>query len=225
MTNYVSYLRVSTQRQGQSGLGIEAQRQAVHSYLQSVNGTLLHEFIEVESGSLRQRPILAHSIAQSKRLGAVLLIAKLDRLARNVAFVSSLMDGGVDFVAADAPYANRLMLHILAAFAEHEREQISERTKAALAAAKQRGVVLGANGRKLADSHLADARIFAETMREPISALLARGARTLQDIADGLNRAGNHSRGGANWSPGPISRVLKRLDLRVGIRQTERGNH
>jgi DNA invertase Pin-like site-specific DNA recombinase len=216
MTNYVSYLRVSTQRQGQSGLGIEAQRHAVQSYLHSVNGTLLQEFIEVESGSLRQRPILAQSIAQSKRSGAVLLIAKLDRLARNVAFVSSLMDGGVDFVAADAPFANRLMLHILAAFAEHEREQISERTKAALAAAKARGVVLGANGRKLADRHLADAKAFAEAIRMPVLSLIAQGAVTLQDVADGLNRAGHRSRQGAAWSPGPISRVLRRLDVRVG---------
>ena len=213
MTNFVSYLRVSTQRQGQSGLGIEAQRQAVHTYLQSVNGTLVQEFIEVESGNLRQRPILALSIAQSKKSGATLLIAKLDRLARNVAFVSSLMDGGVDFVAADAPFANRLMLHILAAFAEHEREQISERTKAALAAAKQRGVILGSNGRKLADLHLAEARTFAESMRQPIMSMMGHGAGTLQDIADRLNLAGYRSREGAAWSPGPVSRVFRRLDL------------
>ena len=155
MTKYVSYLRVSTQRQGQSGLGVEAQRAAVDQFLTASGGTLVAEFVEVESGSGKARPILVQSIALAKKSGATLLIAKLDRLARNVAFVSSLMEGGVEFVAADAPYANRLMIHILAAFAEHERAMISERTKAALAAAKARGVVLGANGANLAAAHKA----------------------------------------------------------------------
>jgi DNA invertase Pin-like site-specific DNA recombinase len=134
MANYISYLRVSTQRQGASGLGIDAQRTAVNDYLRSIGGSLIQEYIEVESGSTKNRPVLVLSIAHCKRDKATLLIAKLDRLARNVAFVSSLMEGGVEFLAVDAPYANRLMIHILAAFAEHEREQISERTRNALAA-------------------------------------------------------------------------------------------
>lgn len=158
MANYISYLRVSTQRQGRSGLGVDAQRAAVEQFLSQSGGTLLQEYVEVEGGSGKARPVLVQSIAQSKKTGATLLIAKLDRLARNVAFVSSLMEGGVDFVAADAPYANRLMIHILSAFAEHERTLISERTKAALAAAKARGVVLGANGKVLAANNRAGAQ-------------------------------------------------------------------
>lgn len=143
LADYVSYLRVSTQRQGISGLGIEAQRAAVKQYVVRSGGKLLQEYVEIETGSGKARPILVQSISLCRRAKAILLIAKLDRLARNVAFVSSLMESGVEFVAADAPYANRLMIHILAAFAEHERTLISERTKAALAAARERGVLLG----------------------------------------------------------------------------------
>lgn len=124
MTKYVSYLRVSTTRQGHSGLGIEAQRAAVSEYLVRSGGQLVAELVEVESGSKKARPVLVQSIALTRSEGATLLIAKLDRLGRNVAFVSSLMESGVDFVAADAPYANKLMIHILSAFAEYERELI-----------------------------------------------------------------------------------------------------
>lgn len=133
--HYIAYYRVSTTRQGQSGLGLEAQQQAVKQYLNGGNWQILAEFTEIESGKRNDRPKLAEAIALCKRLQATLVIAKLDRLARNVHFISGLMESGVEFVAVDNPNANRLMLHMLAAFAEHEREQISRRTKDALAAA------------------------------------------------------------------------------------------
>lgn len=213
MTKYVSYLRVSTQRQGQSGLGVEAQRAAVDQFLKTSGGALVAEFVEVESGSAKARPLLVQSIALAKKTSATLLIAKLDRLARNVAFVSSLMEGGVEFVAADAPYANRLMIHILAAFAEHERSMISDRTKAALAAAKARGVVLGANGANLAASHKAEARLFAEPLRSACEAAVIKTAWTLASVAEHLNRAGLLTRQGARWSPTTVQRLLKRLAI------------
>ncbi len=215
MAEYVSYLRVSTQRQGHSGLGIEAQRKAVESYLADSCGTLLQEYVEVESGSCKARPVLALSIAHSRRVKATLLIAKLDRLARNVAFVSSLMESGVEFVAADAPYANRLMIHILAAFAEHERTLISDRTKAALAAAKVRGVALGTNGSRLATIHKAEAMAFAEGFRTTIAQLMSYNSVTLQFIADELNRRGHLTRSGSTWSPGTAHRLLMRLQLQT----------
>src|SRR6266516_3788877 len=140
---FVSYLRVSTDRQGERGYGIEAQRKAVADYLDGGNWQLLGEFVEVESGKRNDRPELAKALAACKKHRATLVIAKLDRLARNVAFIANLMDGKVDFVCCDMPQATRLTIHVLAAVAEHEREMIAARTKAGLAAAKARGVRLG----------------------------------------------------------------------------------
>jgi DNA invertase Pin-like site-specific DNA recombinase len=140
---FVSYLRVSTDKQGATGLGIEAQRKAVEDYLNGGRWTLVQEYVEVETGKRSDRPQLLAALAHAKAIGATLVIAKLDRLSRNVAFISNLMESGVEFVAADMPMANRLMVHVLAAVAEHEREMISQRTKAALAAAKAFGVKLG----------------------------------------------------------------------------------
>ena len=139
----VSYLRVSTAKQGLSGLGMEAQRAAVAQFTAAGSHASVAEFVEVESGRKADRPQLTAALAACRLHRATLVIAKLDRLARNVAFIANLMDGGVEFVACDMPHANRLTLHLLAAIAEHEREMISQRTKAALQAAKARGVRLG----------------------------------------------------------------------------------
>src|SRR5215204_1635004 len=139
---FVAYLRVSTARQGASGLGLDAQRTAVAEHVNG-HGALLREFIEIESGKRNDRPQLAAALAHAKATGATLIVAKLDRLARNVAFISALMESGVDFIAADMPMANRLTVHVLAAVAEHEAAMISARTKVALAAAKARGQKLG----------------------------------------------------------------------------------
>lgn len=144
MRRFIGYLRVSTQRQGESGLGLEAQRNAVQAYVSAVGGTVFAWFTEVESGKRSDRPQLAAALLQARATRSTLVIAKLDRLARNVAFVSALMDAGVDFVACDNPSANRLVVHILAAVAENEARAISERTTAALAAYRARGGKLGA---------------------------------------------------------------------------------
>src|SRR5712671_6423852 len=143
MAAFVAYFRVSTDKQGASGLGLEAQREAVARYVAGAAGVIVAEFQEIESGKRNDRPQIAAALAACRLRRATLIIAKLDRLARNVHFISSLMESGVEFVAVDFPQANRLTVHILAAVAEHEATMISARTKAALAAAKARGVKLG----------------------------------------------------------------------------------
>lgn len=216
MQKFVSYLRVSTNRQGLSGLGLDAQRQTVASYLAGNSGALLEEFVEVESGAKSRRPILEAALETCRREKATLVIAKLDRLARNVAFISQLMETRVEFVACDAPYANRLMLHILSAFAEHERDQISARTKSALAAAKARGVQLGKNGCILARKNRAAAVEFAEGLRSEFEALFSGRERTYTSAAKELNQLGILTRQGSHWSANQVSRVVKYLDLKTG---------
>lgn len=213
MKKYVSYLRVSTNRQGVSGLGLDAQREAVKFYLAGNAGDLVEEFVEVESGGKSCRPILNAALEACRRNKAVLVIAKLDRLARNVAFISQLMETRVEFLACDAPYANRLMLHILSAFAEHEREQISARTKAALAAAKARGVILGKNGRALADQNRKAALEFAENLRPRFEAFFSEPNRTYVAVAEELNCLAIPTRQGARWTPVQVQRIVKYLRL------------
>ncbi|WP_298127152.1 recombinase family protein [Brevundimonas sp.] len=208
---YVAYLRVSTSRQGDSGLGLEAQREAVTRYVEQVGGVLIDEVVEVESGKLRDRPGLLAALAHCRSKPATLVIARLDRLARNVAFVSSLMDGGVEFVAVDAPYANRLMLHILAAFAEHERDMVSARTKAALQAAKARGVKLGVNGARLAIARKTEAVAFAQKLAPAVEVAKAAGCTTLAQISDHLNACGWRTREGSAWCPATTRRMMARL--------------
>jgi DNA invertase Pin-like site-specific DNA recombinase len=219
--NFVAYYRVSTERQGRSGLGLEAQKAAVREHLNGGNWKIVAEFVEVESGKRSDRPQLAAALGACALRGAKLIIAKLDWLARNVAFVSNLMEAGVDFVAVDFPTANRLTVHILAAVAEHEAKMISERTKAALAAAKARGRKLGGNrGVPLTlearqagcerRTTIADER--AAALAPTIVELRAAGAATLQAIADGLNGAGIPTASGrGEWHPVQVSRVLARL--------------
>jgi DNA invertase Pin-like site-specific DNA recombinase len=212
---WVSYLRVSTDRQGQSGLGLEAQRKAVLDFLNGGQWKLAEEFVEVESGKRNNRTQLAAALAACKRLKARLVVAKLDRLARNVAFVSRLMESGVEFVAADMPFANKLTIHILAAVAEHEREAISERTKAALAAAKARGVKLGGPKLKQAQrrgiaSNKANADRFAANVRPVIEQIKASGATSLRAVAKALNARGIATARGGVWTPVQVTAVLRR---------------
>jgi len=208
---FIAYYRVSTDRQGRSGLGLEAQREAVGQFLAGKTATVTAEYVEIESGGKSDRPKLAEALEACERHKATLLIAKLDRLARSVAFISALMEARTNFLAVDMPHASRLVLHVMAAFAEHERDMIRERTKAALAAAKARGVRLGTNGVFLAQQNKAHAAKYAEGLREAFKAASEAGARTTQQIANYLNARGIPSREGGRWHPANVARVLSRL--------------
>jgi DNA invertase Pin-like site-specific DNA recombinase len=219
---FVSYLRVSTDRQGRSGLGLEAQRKTVEDYLNGGNWHLAAEVVEIESGKRNDRPKLAEALRLCRLHGATLIIAKLDRLARNVAFISNLMESGVEFTAVDFPQANRLTVHILAAVAEHEREMISQRTKAALAAAKARGKRLGGdrgNLRAVGDKGREISRAVrikkAEARTADLAAIIAdiraSGATSLGKIAKALNERGIRTPRGAEWQPIQVRRVLGQI--------------
>ena len=208
MSALVAYYRVSTERQGLSGLGLDAQRLAVAAY--AAGRDLLGEFVEVESARKDNRPQLGAALALCRQKRAVLVIAKLDRLARSVAFISNLMESGVEFVAVDMPQANRLTLHILAAVAEHEREMISQRTRAALAVAKARGVRLGNPHPDLAKAGAAASKMacqFRSRMAPAILSLLAEG-RSLRGIAAELNAKGIISARGRAWHAASIRAVI-----------------
>ena len=211
MPQYVTYFRVSTERQGQSGLGLDAQRMAVSGYLVS-RGEVLAEFTEVESGRKDNRPQLAAALNLCRRKRAMLVIAKLDRLARSVAFISNLMESGVEFVAVDMPEANRLTLHILAAVAEHEREMISQRTRAALAAASARGTRLG-NPRPESAKAAATASLMAAQFRTTVAPLIrsmSGEGHSLREIATHLNVKRIPASRGGTWCVSSVRRILCR---------------
>lgn len=217
-TQVVTYFRVSTQRQGASGLGLEAQRQTVAQYLAGSPRTVMASFTEVETGkgsnALERRPQLREALELCKRTGATLLLAKIDRLARNVHFVSGLIETGVDFIAADMPNANKVMIQMHAVMSEWERDQISERTKAALAAAKVRGVVLGATGpvnlKCWNDQRQQTARESSERLRPVLHDMRARGITRRAMVAE-LNAAGLRAPRGGLWSLGQVQRALTRF--------------
>lgn len=213
MTKYIAYYRVSTDKQGQSGLGLEAQQSQVKPYADSI----IHSFTEIESGKIDDRPQLQAALAMCRSTGASLLIAKIDRLSRQAAFLLTLRDSGVQIVAADMPNAGTLEFGIRAVVAQHEREEISRRTKAALAAAKARGVRLGTKDQHSLSaagnaSIKASADAFAARVEPIIKEIVAKtGASSLRDIAEALSARGiKTSRGGTTWYPGQVSNLLKR---------------
>jgi DNA invertase Pin-like site-specific DNA recombinase len=219
---WISYLRVSTDRQGASGLGVEAQRQSVADYLNGGRWKLIKEFVEVESGKKTDRPQLEAALKACRLHGAKLVIARLDRLSRDAHFLLGLDKAGVDFVAADMPNANRLTVGVMALVAEDVRKQISSTTKAALAAAKARGVKLGgyrAGAGLSAEAHARSkaaiqARVDARAadLAPTIRALQASGATSLRAIAAMLNDAGiPTARGAGKWSAVQVQRVLDRI--------------
>lgn len=217
---FVSYLRVSTDKQGSSGLGLDAQRTAVMAYLNGGRWRLLKEFVEVESGKKNDRPVLAAALDHCARTGATLVIARLDRLSRNAAFLLSLRDSGVAFVAADAPDANTLTIGVMAVVAQADRERISSNTRAALAAAKARGVQLG-NPRGFggnvpgpeagAAGRIARADAFAARVGPMIRELRDAGD-TLSTIADTLTEMEVATARGGAWTPTAVRNVLLRLE-------------
>jgi DNA invertase Pin-like site-specific DNA recombinase len=218
---FVAYYRVSTRQQGRSGLGLEAQRSAVVNFLVTNRGELFAEFTEVESGTKSDRPQFMEALRICRVYSAILVIAKLDRLARNVALTSALMEGEVEFVAADFPQANRLTIHILAAIAEYEAKLISERIKAAIVVSKARGVVWGGN-KHAPTGHLDAARIKGNERRArrlkgraidlaPLIIEMRERGMSLAKAAGELTRLRVHTTSGKTiWTESTIRRLLKR---------------
>jgi DNA invertase Pin-like site-specific DNA recombinase len=208
---FVAYYRVSTDRQGRSGLGLEAQQTAVRGYLGAA--APIAEFTEIETGKRNDRPELKEALALCRKRKARLVIAKLDRLSRNLAFIATLMDSGVEFVAVDNPHATRLTLHILAAVAEHEREMIAERTKAALRAAKARGIRLGRHGAdRLAPTYRVQALDRARKLAPVLAELKSTGLSARQMAAQ-LTARNIPTPTGGRWHAQTVIRML----VRVGI--------
>ncbi len=218
---FVSYLRVSTVAQGKSGLGLEAQRAAVASFLHG-RGELVREFVEVETGkgadALDRRHELRAALAACKKKRAVLLIARLDRLALNTHFITGLIESGCDFVAADMPNATKVMLQMHAVMSEYERDMISARTKAALAAAKARGVVLGRAGptnlKRNVEERQQAAIEFAERLRPLLSTMTGMSQR---EKAMRLNQMRLAAPSGGTWQQGQLSRIERRLRIRTVV--------
>jgi DNA invertase Pin-like site-specific DNA recombinase len=228
---FVAHYRVSTDKQGRSGLGLEAQVKAVRDYLDGGAWELIAEYREVESGKHNDRPELAKALALCKRERATLLIARLDRLARNVHFISGLMETKVKFVACDMPEATPFMLHIYAAVAQEEARAISTRTKLALQAAKTRGVALGAPRHKLKLAHAkavmatkAGADQRAANVVPVIQAVQRSGATTLRAIAEALNARGVRPARGGQWYASTVRDVLQRAGA-YGAKPPHRFTH
>lgn len=217
---YVAYYRVSTQRQGQSGLGLEAQQQIISTHLQAED-KIIAEFTEVESGKKNSRPALEKALKLTRENDATLIIAKLDRLSRDIEFTFSLKNSGVDFVCCDLPEANTLTIGMMATFSQYERERISERTKAALAAKKARGFKLG-NPQNLTDEARAKGReawqkiARANTNCKRASSLikqLKKQGKSLRVIAKELNEAGFKTARGKKFTAMQVKRLADRMGL------------
>ena len=221
---FVAYERVSTARQGRSGLGLDAQRKAIDDFAASRRADVIGRFTEIESGGKDARPKLAEALNQARLTGATLVIAKLDRLSRNAVFLLTLRDSGVRFLAVDMPEANDLTVGIMALVAQQEREAISRRTKEALAAAKARGVKLGnpngaaalkragKGGVALRRTVSANADQFAHDLHAVVLDIRAQGHETLRAMACELNRRGILTRRGGRWHVSSVSNLIRRID-------------
>ena len=220
-SKFVAYLRVSTAKQGRSGLGLEAQREAVRHFVVSHAGKIIApEFVEVETGKRNDRPELEKALKRCRLTGATLVVAKLDRLSRNAAFLMTLRDSGVEFVAADLPEANTMTVGVMAVVAQHEREAISQRTKAALAASKARGTVLGGFRERAPDigkyqrkgvaAVRRQALESAEERRETIEAL-QREKLSLNAMAARLNADSVRTSRGGKWTATAVKRTFQVL--------------
>lgn len=213
---FVAYYRVSTDRQGQSGLGLDAQRHAVAQHIGQAE--LVAEFTEVESGRKNDRQQLALAMSLAKRTKSILVIAKLDRLARNVHFISGLLESNVPFVCADMPEADRTFLQMMAVFAEHEARKISERTKAALAQVKAQGRKLGCPTPQIGSAQGVEsikqkADDYAMRVAPIVNDIMAKsGAKTLREIAQALTARGVQTpRGNTEWHPSQVSNIIIRI--------------
>ena len=213
---FIAYYRVSTEKQGKSGLGLEAQRESVLKHVKQEGGTLIAEYSDVISGASETREQLDAALRRCEREKATLIISKLDRLARQLSFLAKFIESKVPLVVAELPHANKMLLQMMAVFAEAERDMVSQRTKDALAAAKKRGVVLG-------NPKLADARVNAAKVREQqadefalqhydnLRRMKANG-HSLAKIAELLNDAGRRAPRGGRWYPTSVSNLISRAE-------------
>lgn len=223
MTKYVAYLRVSTQKQGYSGLGLEAQREIIHNYLHDT--IPISEYVEVESGRKSDRPKLKEALSQCRKEGATLIVAKLDRLARSVSFLSSLLESDVEIVFCDFPQANKMVLHIISAISQYEAELTAARTKAALQAKKARGFRLG-NPEHLLDKHEEAIQNSIKTCKAKAGSnpnnkraiallrTLVKEEHTYQEMAEILNREGFVSSHGCSFTKSTVYKLIKRNNLK-----------
>jgi DNA invertase Pin-like site-specific DNA recombinase len=216
MTTAVAYLRVSTQRQGRSGLGLEAQQQAVGAFAKTNGYDIEEVYVEVQSGkghdAMDRRPQLAAALADAKKRGCPVIVAKLCRLGRDVHFISGLMVNKVPFIVAElGDDVDPFMLHVFAAMAEKERQVISQRTKEALQAAKANGKVLGKTGVIRAAENKAKANDFADDIRPVVEALRAEGVTSVRKVSEALNERGILTARGKSWHPTSVKRLLDRL--------------
>ena len=221
-TCYVSYLRVSTQKQGYSGLGLEAQKEIIQNHLHET--TPITEFIEVESGRKKDRPKLKEALELCRKTGSTLIVAKLDRLARNVSFLSSLLESDVEIVFCDFPQANKMVLHILSAISQYEAELTASRTKSALQAKKARGYRLG-NPEHLLGKHNQAIQNSIMTCKSKADnnpnnkravamlRTLVKEEHSLKEMADILNREGFVTSKGACFSKATVYKLIKRYHL------------
>ena len=223
MTKYVAYLRVSTQKQGYSGLGLEAQREIIHNYLH--DKIPISEYVEVESGRKSDRPKLKEALSQCRKEGATLIVAKLDRLARSVSFLSSLLESDVEIVFCDFPQANKMVLHTISAISQYEAELTAARTKAALQAKKARGCNLG-NPEHLLDKHEEAIQNSIKTCKAKADSnpnnkraiallrTLVKEEHTYQEMAEILNREGFVSSHGCSFTKSTVYKLIKRNNLK-----------
>ncbi|WP_256807491.1 recombinase family protein [Bradyrhizobium sp. Bra64] len=210
MSKFIAYFRVSTERQGKSGLGLAAQRRKIADFVAGA-GTLIAEFCDIQSGKDDSRTELQKAIQLAKRENAKIVIARLDRFSRRVSFIASILEQGIGLVCAEMPNATDFQLHIFAALAQEERRLISERTKAALAEAKRRGKILGLNGRNLAAKNRKAADEFASQLRQKLDADLLR--RPYSEIARHLNDAGITTATGRKFYPQTVKNYVRRLSM------------
>ena len=212
MSGFIAYYRVSTDKQGRSGLGMDAQERAVMTHATKAGEPIIASYSEIESAKRKNRPELTKALAHCKREKAVLLIAKLDRLARSVSVISNLLESRVDFVCCDMPEANKMMIHIMAAMAEWERDQISKRTKDAIASAKIRGTRMGSMGIIRAKENKEQAEAFALSLAPVIDDIRSEGHATISAITRELNRLRVPTAIHGRWHRATVRRVLGRID-------------
>lgn len=220
----ICYYRVSTDKQGQSGLGLQAQKDVAKAYCQRAGYQIIDEHVEIVSGKINDRELVLKALADCEDKRATLIVAKLDRISRDVEFIAALQKSSVDFVCADMPEANSSMIQFMAVFAEYERKQISARTTAALKVKKDNGVKLGnpniknVKGGDIANANakrVANSQAFAQRFARRIEEAKANGCTSLNCISRWLNANDFKTRRGGTWTPTAVSRVLKHLEAQA----------